>query len=132
MDGLTKLLSGKSMATCSFLVHNNWIYFVIGEPNYNIYRITTDGKNLTKLNNDDSWGIHIYNNWIYYENRNNGYFDREIYKMKLDGSNRQYVTEKILSNMHILDDWIYGVPEYYGAERYRIKIDGSIFEAVDW
>ncbi|AZV58347.1 DUF5050 domain-containing protein [Clostridium sp. AWRP] len=77
-------------------VSGSWIYYSnnpydghtamilpLDQTKGNIYKITTDGTNRTKLNSEASRLNEVLDGWIYYGN-----WSDKIYKMKLDGSNK--------------------------------------------
>lgn len=80
-------------------VDGNWIYYSnnpydgdtfmpvpLDETRGNIYKITIDGTDRTKLNSEASRLSEVLDGWIYYNN-----WSDKSYKMKLDGSNKVVV-----------------------------------------
>lgn len=80
-------------------VNDNWIYYTnnpydghiarilpLDQTRGNIYKITIDGKNRTKLNSEASRLVEVLDGWIYYGN-----WSDKLYKIKLDGSNKSVV-----------------------------------------
>lgn len=80
-------------------VDGNWIYYSndpydghtcipvpLDETRGNIYKITIDGTDRTKLNSEASRLSEVSDGWIYYNN-----WSDKSYKMKLDGSNKAVV-----------------------------------------
>lgn len=80
-------------------VDGNWIYYSnnpydghtamilpLDQTKGNIYKITTDGTNRTKLNNEASRLNEVLDGWIYYSD-----WSDKLYKMRLDGSNKLIV-----------------------------------------
>jgi hypothetical protein len=81
-------------------VSGNWIYYSnnpydghtamilpLDQTRGNIYKITTDGTDRTKINSEVSRLPEVVDGWIYYNNLS----DSQCYKMKLDGSNKLVV-----------------------------------------
>ena len=81
-------------------VSGNWIYYnnnpydghtamviPLDQTRGNIYKITINGTDRTKLNSEVSRLSEVVDGWIYYNN----WSDRKSYKMKLDGNNKLVV-----------------------------------------
>lgn len=81
-------------------VNGNWIYYSnnpydghtfmpypLDQTRGNIYKITVDGTDRTKLNSEVSRLSEVLDGWIYYSS----WSDNKSYKMKLDGSNKLVV-----------------------------------------
>ncbi|WP_051560514.1 DUF5050 domain-containing protein [Clostridium beijerinckii] len=81
-------------------VDGNWVYYSnnpydghtdmilpLDKMRGNIYKITIDGMNRTKINSEASRLSEVLDGWIYYNN----WSDNKSYKMKLDGSNKSVV-----------------------------------------
>ena len=74
-------------------ISDDWIYFTYGksfDEDY-MYKIRTDGTELTKLNDVATGGLCVVGDWIYYytlkSGRNEGsYGPGRYYKMRIDGS----------------------------------------------
>ncbi|WP_041710864.1 DUF5050 domain-containing protein [Clostridium pasteurianum] len=82
------------------VVSGNWIYYAdnpydghtlmrlpLDQTRGDIYKITIDGNERTKLNSEASRLTEVLDGWIYYSS----WSDRELYKMKLDGSSKLLV-----------------------------------------
>ncbi|MFW2502751.1 hypothetical protein CCS79_09185 [Clostridium diolis] len=81
-------------------VDGNWVYYSnnpydghtdmilpLDKMRGNIYKITIDGMDRTKINSEASRLSEVLDGWIYYNN----WSDDKLYKMKLDGSNKSVV-----------------------------------------
>lgn len=81
-------------------VNGNWVYYSnnpydghtamilpLDQTRGNIYKITINGTDRTKLNSEVSRLSEVVDGWIYYNN----WSDRKSYKMKLDGNNKLVV-----------------------------------------
>ncbi|OOM71462.1 DUF5050 domain-containing protein [Clostridium sp. BL-8] len=81
-------------------VSGNWIYYSnnpydghtamilpLDQTRGNIYKITINGTDKTKLNSEVSRLSEVMDGWIYYSN----WSDNKFYKIKLDGSNKSVV-----------------------------------------
>ena len=112
-SGKKELYMG-SMDILSMNVVGKYIYFIgISSEAYSeedtldnkIYRMKTDGSDLTVINdnefNDNCYEIYVINNSIYYIG-----VDANIYKMKLDGSNKEMVAENGTGYLGISDKYI--------------------------
>lgn len=112
-------------------VKNDWIYFskipTLNKSSKNgLYKIKSDGSELTQLSSLPVVNINVAGDWIYYNVFESDYY--EIYKMKLDGSeNMKLVYNKnkengILDFFSIAGDYI-----FYDKKdgTYMLKTDGS-------
>lgn len=83
--------------SCDIIVSGNWVYYTVDPWNGhtcltspipqtmgNIYKISTDGNERTKLSSDNARLCEILDGWLYYSDWSNGKF----YKIKPDGSNK--------------------------------------------
>ena len=79
----------------SLVVFDDWLYFSGNQGKeidgtYNIFRVKLDGSQLQKLNNEYSYGMFFYNNYLYYMKRNPDYQDKmSICRSSLDGKNEE-------------------------------------------
>lgn len=86
--------------SCDIQVSGDWIYYSnnpydghtemmlpLDQTKGNIYKITINGTDRTKLNSEVSRLSEVIDGWIYYTNLSDGKF----YKMNLDGSNKLVV-----------------------------------------
>jgi len=64
------------------------IYFSNRSDEMKLYSMLTDGTDLQKLNDDETWAINVVGNRIYYMNRSD---DNNLYTMFTDGSGRRLV-----------------------------------------
>ena len=69
-----------------------WIYYSNWSDENQLYKIRSDGKQRTKLNNDNSSDINVIGEWIYYRNWSDGF---QIYKIRTDGKARTKLNEEI-------------------------------------
>lgn len=105
--------------TKNFIINNNSI-FIYNNSDNKIYRITTDGKNLSKVSGDI---ICSYNNmellgdYIFFQSNK-----RHIYKINTKRGGVSKVTNKITSNYHILGEWMYFTTDY-GNKLYKVNIE---------
>lgn len=126
----------EDMDVISINVYNGYIYFIgVGPDAYSdddeldnkIYRMTTSGKNMTVINdnefNNDCYEIYVIDGSIYYIGT-----DNNIYKMSLDGSNVTLVSDNATGYLGITDKYIiYNVETEDGSAytTYIMNIDGT-------
>jgi len=103
----------------------NWIYYINYANGDKLYRVSLDGKNDMKVNDDKSWHFNVKDDWIYYVNTAD--LDR-IYKIRVDGTEKVKLNDIESTNVNILDDWIYYNADYksnFGSDLYKMKLDGT-------
>ncbi len=106
--------------------HEGWIYYRSNDSG-KIYRISTDGTNNEKVNDDDSWYINVAGNWIYYRTQEEG---RNIYRIRTDGSERERITEDNTWYVNVVGDWVYYRNQDDGDKAYRISLSGDNQERI--
>ena len=83
-----------------------------------LYKVISSGAKV-KLNEDKSWYINAYGDWVYYSNASNG---NKLYKVRKDGSRRIKLNDDLTFHINIIGDWIF----YSNIQaNYMIKNDGS-------
>lgn len=135
-SGEPKQLYMEDMDVVSINVYNGYIYFIGDNPNESteedkidnkIYRMTTNGDNLTVINdnefNNDCYEIYVVNGSIYYIGT-----DNNIYKMNLKGGNRTLVSDNQTGYLGVTDKYIIYNVEVGDAADYTtciMNLDGS-------
>jgi hypothetical protein len=85
-------------------VIGDWIYFTNYSVNRWIYKIKTDGSNLTPVNSDATNELIVGGDWIYYLAA--GYDNATLYKIKTDGSSRTQLSTSA-TNFNFDGTWLY-------------------------
>lgn len=103
--------------------YNHYIFFANNLDNKKLYRITSNGTGLSKINDDKlSDDIVKNNNYIFYVNRiSTG--NKELIRIDQDGSNRTVLLNEDIDGLKILNDWIYYINVDDG-QLYKISTDG--------
>jgi hypothetical protein len=121
LDGTNnvQLISGN----CAYItVSECWIYFTIREEGgFILYKMRADGKELTKLCEDDVQYPNPYKGWIYYSK------DDGIYKIRIDGTDKLKIGSKVGWNINIDNDWIYyvDVSNINTKNLFKMSLDGT-------
>lgn len=113
----------------------DWIYYCQydntanypGAPdNSAIYKMKSDGSNVTKLITTKAFNLNIKDDWIYYINMS----ESKMYKIKTDGSSNQKLSDtEVLYDMIIVGDLIYVKPP--SGPITRFGLDGNFYD-VFW
>jgi hypothetical protein len=103
------------------IVCGNKIYYTNYRENSYIYEMNLDTDEKTKINNNNSYKINIYNEYLYFLNRNDNY---KIYRTKI-GGNTEKVSDETTFSMNIDNGWIYYENEKDNKKLYKMKIDGT-------
>lgn len=134
--GNPKELFMEDLDIVSINVYNGYVYFIgisseayseEDEVNNKIYRMKTNGDNLTVINdnefNNDCYEIYVVNGYVYYIGT-----DNNIYKMSLNGGNRSLVSDTATGYLGITEKYIvYNVETTEDADyiTYIMNIDGT-------
>lgn len=100
----------------------DWVYIACPNQKYNIFKISSDEKQIIKLSYDESWFINVVDNWIYYCNSSD---DEHIYRINIDGSHRKKVINDNCCFLNIEDNWMYYCNESDGYSIYKVRTDGT-------
>lgn len=83
---------------------DDWIYYHTNMwQGCNLKKIRTDGTERTKLNEDSSDQLRLFEDWVYYTNNEDG----NAYKIKLDGKERKMLEGDLAYYYNTVDGWIY-------------------------
>ncbi|GKX32082.1 hypothetical protein SH1V18_45620 [Vallitalea longa] len=102
---------------------NEWVYFGNPDDNYKIYRMKTDGTNLTKITDAVFEGIRSLDNWIYYIDTNSKYTPAKLARIKWDGTDKEILSEEDINSFCTSEDYIFYI---YENNIYRMQKDGSL------
>ncbi|MFE8701516.1 DUF5050 domain-containing protein [Cytobacillus sp. FJAT-54145] len=101
---------------------NGWVYFRSGWNNGRIFKIRTDGTELTQINDDSSTNILVRGDWVYYVNQSDG---AKIYKIRVNGTERTKLNEDQSSTINLIGNYIYYQNVSNQQKPYRVNIDGT-------
>lgn len=104
-------------------VIGKYIYFTNAKDS-KLYKVKLDGKDLTKLSDDNIHSPIVVGEWIYYVNKSDNY---RIYKMKVDGSNVKNINNEQTIRFNIVNNYLYYITKddnQYNSI-YKIKNDGT-------
>lgn len=114
-------------------VADGWIYLssdsvgskdfdYYGKSEYGLYKMTIDGMQKTKLNDDRATFINVLGGWIYYVNLSDEY---KIYKTKTDGTERTALSDDKAMFINVMGDWVYYANIEEEGKLYKIRADGT-------
>lgn len=119
--------------------HDGWIYYSLFE-NGDLYKIRPDGKEKTKVGDIKAISFEIYEDRIYYANKDN---DNNVYSAKLDGSDIERLADENwmawtsyndqetgARRIVIADGWVYCL-SINGILR-RVRPDGTEGKIYGW
>lgn len=117
----------ENISTGGFVtLKNNWLYYLNKNDGCKIYKMSTDGKQRQKLNDDNSHSIIATDEWVYYLNHSD---DLKIYKIYTDGTRRQKLNNVSCDSIYIVDEWIYYTSNY--GKIYRMRTDGALQQKLN-
>ena len=130
-DGTKKTLISDMTYARYLNVVGKWIYYVNSIDN-KIYKITTNGKDKTKLADERVGYMKVVKDWIYFQcvtfdTSGTGYSsDGPLYRMKIDGTNKVEMTNHSGSFV-VQGDYIYYIKSENSSTgtMVRMKTDGS-------
>jgi len=107
--GKTKILDKEGISNFSrqhFTFDKDWIYFTDATDSYNLYKMRTDGTEITRLVDDGCISVSaISDGWIYYDVNSSA--DNRLYKIRIDGTDQGIVSEFDVWIIDVIDGWIY-------------------------
>ncbi|MFZ5597101.1 MAG: DUF5050 domain-containing protein [Bacillota bacterium] len=110
-------------------IQGDWIYYSNFQDDAKLYKIKTNGKEKTKLNDLPSMQINVVGDWIYYTtgSARSPYSTSEIYKIRTNGTENTKIGEYNALYMQAVDGFL-----YFGGDRlYRMPLDGSEPEVLN-
>jgi len=111
----TNLLTGKFINELN--IEGDWIYFNYDQT---LYKMKTDGKELTQLSSDDPRHINVSGDWIYYSDFSK---KKNLVRIKTDGTQRQGLNQIKSSYISIIDNYIF----FHDSSK-MVKLDLNSFE----
>ncbi len=116
-----------------FTVQNGWIYFEKVNQN-GIFRITTDGKGLTRVGDTDNFfhelsGFTVVGDWIFYLGENKETREQSLHRLKTDGSEDvEIVTQLRPYSFQIVNGRL-----FYNTVAISKRLDnGAVMYEVNW
>ena len=108
-------------------ITSDWIYYHTEDDYYSnddveTYRVSLDGSDKEKINDNWSEDINIADEWIYYSNGDDNY---KIYKSRTDGAEKKKINNDNSTNTTLIGEWLYYFNEDDKGRLYRIKTDGT-------
>ena len=108
---------------CSSMVYSDgWLYFTSPQNGISsIFRMRSDGKDLSKLNNVYSHFLNVTHEYIIYWAVDSG----KLCRMDLDGSDDTAIFDKNVDYINVFGEWIYFSNSADKYNIYKIRFDGS-------
>ena len=122
---------------CGYLnLIDNWLYYINYSDGEKIYKMKSDGTEVTRVNDYPSARLVTDDKFIYYcriseeiasEGADDAEFNPsgELYKISIKDGEETKVTEDIVSFANISNGWIYYCNVSDGNRLYKIKTDGT-------
>lgn len=107
---------------------DGWIFYSNYSDDGKLYKATKDGKNITKICNDNALYINVVGEWIYYANTLD---ELKLYKIKIDGANRTKILEVSAEQITVVNDWIYFINDLEDFKIYKVKTDGTALTKIN-
>ena len=127
-DGTKKrMILGYSQVTKPIsTVIGDWIYFYDMANNWRIYKMRTNGTELTRINDDISKNVHVHGEWIYYTDAN-VHNNSSIYRIRHDSSGREQLFAGNCPGLIIDDGWIYYIDgsDTHNWRLWKMLLNGS-------
>lgn len=100
----------------------DWVYFLDEVYNGKIFKMRTDGSDITAVGDDISECLNVVGDWIYYINDSDGL---SIYRIRTDGTDRTKICDDGCSEIDVINGWIYFSSFDDDWKIYKIRTDGS-------
>lgn len=121
------ITSGNLINCCFVLQDKGTIYYSNFSQGFKLYKMTSDGLNVSQINGEDSGYFTQNGDYIYYSNdTDNG----KMYSIKKDGSAKTKVCDDKVSYLQFADGFIYYKNESDGGKVYKISSDGNSRQSV--
>lgn len=102
--------------------YQDWLYFGNPDDNYKIYKMKTDGTNLTKLTDARYDGINSLEEWVYFIDTTDKNIPSKLAKVKFDGTHKQLITEENITSFCKSKDYVFYV---FKNNLYKINKNGD-------
>ena len=107
---------------------DGWIFYSNYSDDGKLYKANKDGKNITKVCDDNAFYINVVGDWIYYANTLD---ELKIYKIKTDGTNRTKILGIGAEQITVVNDWIYFINDLEDFKIYKVKTDGTALTKIN-
>lgn len=107
---------------------DGWIFYSNYSDGGKLYKATKDGKNITKISDDNAYYINVVGDFIYYANTLD---ELKLYKIKTDGTNRTKILEVSAEQITVVNDWIYFINDLEEFKIYKVKTDGTALTKIN-
>ncbi|MFP4977309.1 DUF5050 domain-containing protein [Paenibacillus sp. CN-4] len=99
----TRLLSAASGggSISGLNVQGDWLYF---NQNSKLYKMRTDGSELTKLSDDFAYNLNVSGDWVYYCDYSG---NKNLVRIRTDGTQRQELTQRKSLDIHVLGSYVF-------------------------
>lgn len=120
-DGTGRTKLNNAFTVSYMLVNKDWLVY---EANQRIYKLRTNGKDLSVLTEDQPGPMNTDGKFVYYANNDD---DRKLYRISLDGKTKQKLTDGMTTFIHVIGDWLYFTEQvdYETVVMFRMKTDGT-------
>ncbi|MDR1563947.1 MAG: DUF5050 domain-containing protein [Oscillospiraceae bacterium] len=126
-DGSSNQVVVRDKLCEGFNVSNGWIYAVDGSNLYteggkgdrHLYKLKTDGTEVTLLSDDIVGLINVVGDWVYYSAENDG---NRLYKIKTDGSGKEKILDSSAHIFIILGETVYYIDLENGSHIYAYNM----------
>lgn len=96
----------------------NWVYFMIPNADYYVYKTRLDGTGFTNVGDARGDSLNVVGDWLYYKNLS----DQDMtYRIRTDGTQKEKLQFNRANTMAVTKDWIY----YTDDALYYAGTDGS-------
>jgi len=113
-------------------IDDGWIFYQNLSDGGKLYKMSADGREKEKVNDDNSTNIVVLGDWVYYSNRDDG---TKVYRIRTDGSARARINDESSTQLSVQEGWVYYLaavpgppdPSTTGLHKLicRIRTDGS-------
>ncbi|MEN6417665.1 MAG: DUF5050 domain-containing protein, partial [Clostridiaceae bacterium] len=101
-----------------FTTQGSWIYFMLPNADYYVYKVRLDGTGFTSVGDARGSCLNVVGDWLYYKNLN----DQDMaYRIRTDGTQMEKLQFNKADNLAVTKDWFY----YTDESLFRAKTDGS-------
>lgn len=116
----TLIISGGGF---NLIAHEGWLYYTTLNNNNRLYRVRYDGKDNTRISDDEVSQLNLSGNRLVYSTTTEGV----LISCEFDGRESHVLTSAANAGeiVGIIGEWIYFMRSDLGGRTFRMKVDGS-------
>ena len=116
-----------STATEDMTVSKEWIYYTNIADGYKMYKMKLDGRENTKICDDETLFMTVYDDTIFYSNKSD---DDKLYKINANGTGKAKLSNNKATFINTSKEYVYYVNYSDNENLYKIPVSGGKSEKI--